>query len=117
MRRNLPNRRLTLLVCRSLAQAKHDVASLPAALDVADRLDDLVELVGPVDHGPVLARVDEFLDQEQVLLAIAADSDGRTLATDDSSNESQKRHVIHEPEVHRDVESAGFQRAPAAPER
>jgi hypothetical protein len=65
--------------CRSeLAHAEHDVARLLAGLDVAGRLDDLVERVPPVDHGPVLARVDELLDEEEVLPAIAADAELRT---------------------------------------
>jgi hypothetical protein len=41
---------LRLLAGRRLAHAEHDVARLLARLDVAGRLDDLVERVPPVDH-------------------------------------------------------------------
>jgi hypothetical protein len=98
----------------SLADTEHDVARLLAGLDVAGRLDDFVQLVHPVDHGPVLACVDELLDEDEVLLAIAADAELRTPAPDEPCDESDERRVIHEPEVDRDVEPAGLQRAPAA---
>src|SRR5918994_2732469 len=99
------------------ADAEHDVARLLAALDVAGRLDDLVEFVAPVDHRPVLAGVDELLDEGQVFLAIAADAEFRTLASDEPCDENGERHVVHESEVGRDVDPAGLQRAPRAPER
>jgi hypothetical protein len=55
-----------------IADAEHDIARLLAGLDVSRRLDDLVEPVSPVDHGPVLACLDELLDEGEVLFAIAA---------------------------------------------
>ena len=56
-------------------------------------------------------------DEEQVLLAIAADAEPRALAADEPRNEHEERHVVHEPEVCRDVGPAGIQRPATAAER
>src|SRR5215213_2758514 len=100
-----------------VADRQDDVPRLLAGLDVAGRLDDLVERVRPVDHRPVLARADQLLDEEEVLPAIAADAELRTPAPDEPRDESDEWHVVHESEVDRDVDPARLQRAPAAAER
>ena len=99
------------------SDAEHDVAGLLAGLDVASRLDDLVERVGPVDHGPVLPRFHELLDEQEVLLAIAADPERRPSAPDEAGDESEERDVVQEPEIHRDVDPAGPQGAATAAKR
>ena len=102
---------------RGRSDAEHDVAGLLAGLDVASRLDDLVERVGPVDHGPVLPRFHELLDEQEVLLAIAADPERRPSAPDEAGDESEERDVVQEPEIHRDVDPAGLQGAATAAKR
>src|SRR5829696_9615233 len=102
----------TLLSGRRLAYAQHDIAGLLAGLDVTDRLDDLVERIRPVDHRPVLLRIDELLDQDEVGLAIATDAELRLLASDEARRQCDERYVVHEPEVGRDVDPAGLQRPP-----
>src|SRR5262245_25277561 len=100
-----------------LPHAEHDVARLLAALDIPDRLDHLVELVAAVDHRPVLTRLDQLPDENEILLAIAPDAERRTPTPDEPRDECEERHLVHEPEVHRDVDPGGIQRAPAAAER
>ena len=75
---------------------QHDVARLLPGLDVARRLDDLVERVRPVDHRPVLARLDELLEEEDVLLPILRDAERHAAPM---PVQGEQRHVPHEPEV------------------
>src|SRR5262245_44245534 len=74
--------RRPVLAGRRFADAEDHVAGLLARLDVADRLDDLLEVVPPVDHGSELAGLHELLDQQEILLAIAADAERRALGPD-----------------------------------
>src|SRR5688500_13485811 len=83
---------LRLLAGLTLGDAEHDVARLLPGLDVAGRLDDLVERVRPVDHWPVPSRVDELLDQQEVRLAIAADAESPTRAPGEPGDDCEERH-------------------------
>jgi len=75
-----------LLAGRRFAYAESRRSRLLAGLDVAGRLDDLVERVPPVDHRPVLARVDELFDEDAVFLAITGTASGGTVAASACAN-------------------------------
>src|SRR5262249_46287996 len=109
--------RKAVLSGRSGAESEHDVARLLAAFDVAGSLDDLVEWVPSVDHGPVLLRVDELLDEEEVLLAIPADAEPHTPTSDKPRDEGCQWHVVHEAEVGGEIDAAALEGAPTAAKR
>src|SRR5207244_8290063 len=89
-----------------------DIARLVPCLDVAVRLDRLVHRVTPVDHRPELARLDELLQEEDVLLDPSTDPTSDTLAADPPGHHEQGNRLdIKAPAVGGDVEPACLQRA------
>ena len=74
-----------------------------------DGLDDVVQRVRPVDDGAVPARLDELLDEQQVVPAVPADAERPALAPDDPRGEREERHVVEVAEVHRDVDPTRVQ--------
>lgn len=53
------------------AHGEDDITCLPLRFDVPGRLDYVLHWVVPVDNRPVLTRLDELLEQEDVLLRVA----------------------------------------------
>src|SRR2546425_2381758 len=53
------------------SNGQDDVSHLLLRLDVPGRLDHVLQAVAPVDHGPVLSRLDQFFEEEDVLLRLS----------------------------------------------
>ena len=63
----------TALIGAATVHGQDDVAGLLPRLDVPRRLDDVLERIGAVDDRAVLARLDQLLDEEDVLLRVLGD--------------------------------------------
>src|SRR5258708_21104587 len=83
----------------------NDIPRLLLRLDERGRLDNSVQGVAAVDHGPVLARLDELPEEEHVLLGVA----GRY--REDDSLAADQLGQLRQEEVQQPV---GFQVDPAA---
>ena len=73
--------------------------------------------VAAIDDGAILPRLDQLLQQQDVLLPVASYSDLRAFVSDPLRQESEHRGVPHEAEIRLDEHPARFQGAAAASER
>ena len=69
------------------SDGQHDVAYLATCLDIPSRLNDLLQWVGPIDHGSVLARLDQLIEDEQIRLRIARDPHDHPHVADPAGHE------------------------------
>src|SRR5229473_4876810 len=99
------------------AHRQHDIAGLLPGFDVRGRLDHLLQRVATIDHRPVLPRLDELLEEEDVLLRVLRYRERHLLVSDPAGQQGEYRNVPHEPGVGVDVDPARPHRASAAPER
>ena len=75
------------------ADSQHDVTRLLPLLDVPRRLDHLLQGVGPINDRPILARLDQPLEEEKVLLGVPSDPHDHSLIADPVGQERQERRM------------------------
>ncbi len=97
--------------------ADHDVADLLPGLDIPVGLDDLLELVPPVDDGLELPGLDDSLDVGQPTRVAPREGEHDLLAAEQRGDERQHRVLGQGAEVGREVDPARLQLSLAAPER
>ncbi len=91
------------------ADRQDDVPGLLLRFDVPGRLDHVLQRVAPIDDRPVSPGLDEFLEEEDVLLRVASYPERHPLVSDPPGHQDQYRNMPQEPKVGFDVEPAGLQ--------
>src|SRR3990172_9560954 len=100
------------------ADCQDDVSCLLPRLDIAVRLDHLLQRVAPVDDRSELPRLDELLEEEDVILVASSDRHLHPLVADPPGREQHDDRLEHErPQVSGDIDPASLQRASSPEER
>src|SRR5918996_4115726 len=102
---------------RPAVDGQDDVSGLLPRLHVSGRLDHLLERVAPIDDRAGLPCLDEFLQEEDILLRELRYRERHPLVTDPPGQQGQQGDVPHEAEVGCEVDPARLQRASTASER
>src|SRR5258707_15879131 len=91
------------------ADGQDDVACLMPRLDVSGRLDHLLQRVAPIDDRPILPRLDELLEEEDVLLRVLGYPQRHPLVAEPPGQQDQEWDVPQEPQIGCEVEPARLQ--------